>query len=268
MLPAETLSRRTFRTSDGVDLSFLVAGAGHGKKLHITFIPGWCMPATVWRMQLEALGGRYQALALDPRGQGESQIPAHGYTAERRATDIGEFIRPLSNVVLVGWSLGALEVLQYVQMFGEEKIAGMALVDSSVGEPPAPPSSAPFTNDLRQNRGKALEGFIPAIFAKPRPKKEIDSLIRGAKRMSLENSIALLSYPFEREHWKRIVHGFGKPLLYVVTPQFAAQARNLQNHRPGTQIEIFERAGHALFVDEPERFNALIAHFAASVAGP
>jgi non-heme chloroperoxidase len=268
LLPAETLSRRTFRTSDGVHLSILEAGRRANGNFNIAFVPGWCMPASIWRAQLEALGARYHSLALDPRGQGESQVPAHGYTAERRATDISEFIAPLSNVLLVGWSLGALEALQYVKMFGEEKIAGLALVDSSVGEGPAPPSSGSFTTGLRRNRDKALDEFVRAIFAGPRPKKEIDSLIRGARRMSLDNSIALLSYPYEREHWKRIAHAFDKPLLYVVTPRFAAQAESLKKNRPATRIEIFERAGHALFVDEPERFNALIGNFAAGIAKP
>jgi non-heme chloroperoxidase len=269
ILPAETLSRRSFRTSDGVNLSFLEArpATGGDGQLQIAFVTGWCMPASLWRAQLESLGARYHALALDPRGQGESEAPAHGYTAERRAADIHEFIQPLSNVLLVGWSLGALEALQSVHMFGAGKIAGLVLVDSSVGEPPVPPSSVPFTNGLRQNRDKALEGFIRAVFPK-RPEAEMESLIRGAKRMSLEDSIALLSYPFEREHWKQIAHAFAKPLLYVVTPQFAAQARNLKANRPATRIEIFEHTGHALFVDDAARFNALIGNFADSIAKP
>jgi microsomal epoxide hydrolase len=54
---------------------------------------------------------------------------------------------------------------------------------------------------------------------------------------------------------------FAKPLLYAVTPQFAGQAVSLKAHRPQTQIEIFEQAGHALFVDEPGRFAALLAGF-------
>ena len=270
MLPAETLKRRSFRTSDGVRLSVLETGPRESPAgdLQIAFVTGWCMPATLWRPQLEALGARYRVLALDPRGQGQSEAPARGYTAERRAADINEFLQPLSNVVLVGWSLGALESLQYLHMFGAEKVAGMVLVDSSVGEQPAPASSSAFTDGLRKSRDKALDSFIRAIFARPRPKAEIASLVRGAKRMSLDNSIALLSYPFEREHWKRVALAFDKPLLYVVTPQFAAQARNLEKSRPGTRIEIFERAGHALFVDEPERFNALVSGFAESVAGP
>jgi non-heme chloroperoxidase len=77
-----------------------------------------------------------------------------------------------------------------------------------------------------------------------------------------------LSYPFERTHWKRIVHGFKKPLLYVVTPQFEKQAQNLKKNRPGTQIEVFKTAGHALFVDEPQRFNDLILRFAESLSPP
>ena len=84
--------------------------------------------------------------------------------------------------------------------------------------------------------------------------------------MGLEDSLALLSYPFERTHWRQIARGFDKPLLYIVTPQFAEQAENLQKHRPATHVEVFTEAGHALFADEPERFNALIDAFAKSLS--
>lgn len=264
---AETVARRTFRTSDGVKLSLIEAGTRNRDEAAptIAFIPGWCMPGEIWRQQLEALAAHYHTLALDPRGQGRSDIPRTGYTAERRAADIDEFLRPLSNVVLVGWSLGAIEALQYLDMFGSEKVAALVLVDSSVGEEPAPAPSSGFIDGLKRNRNATLDRFIRAIFSKPRPKAEIDALLRGAKRMPLENSIALLSYPLPRTHWKEIAHAFDKPLLYVVTPQFAAQASNLAANRPGTRVEIFERAGHALFVDEPERFNALLTDFVAAL---
>ncbi len=268
VLSAETVTRGAFRTSDGVKLSFLETGARRKNALDVAvaFIPGWCMPAEIWRKQLYALGTQYYSVALDPRGQGRSDIPGKGYTADRRAADIDEFLRPLSRVVLVGWSLGAIEALQYLHTFGSEKIAGLVLVDSSVGEEPAPASGSGFTDALKRNRDAALNQFVRAIFSKPRPKGEIDALVRGAKRMPLADSIALLSYPYERTHWKEIARAFDKPLLYVVTPQFAAQAQNLEKNRPGTRIEIFERAGHALFVDEPERFNTLLADFVVRIA--
>jgi microsomal epoxide hydrolase len=262
------IARRSFRTSDGVRLSFLEAGAEHAGKGSPTmvFITGWLMPAGIWRGQLAALGERYQALAIDPRGQGESEVPAAGYTAERRATDLKEFLEPHSRVLLVGWSLGGIEALQHVFMFGADRLAGLVLVDSSVGEEPAPKPGGNFKEQLRQNRDRAMALFIRAMFAKPRSQKEYSELERGAKRMALEDSLALLDYPFERSHWRSIARAFTKPLLYIVTPQYEAQAANLKRNRPATQVEVFRRAGHALFVDEPARFNALIEKFANSLA--
>jgi microsomal epoxide hydrolase len=293
---AGEIARRDLKTGDGVTLSALEGGTEHagGKNLKIVFVPGWSMPAALWRKQLEVLSGGYHVLAIDPRGQGESQIPLSGYTAERRATDLNDFLQSLwsptrtpvgrnaerepqakagarverSNVLLVGWSLGAIESLQYVQMFGADRLAGLVLVDSSVGEEPAPATGGTFAGRLRENRDKMLREFVHAIFAKPRPDGEIEELVRQAKRLPLEASITMLNYPFERAHWREIARGFKKPLLYVVTPQFEAQARNLRKNRPGTQIEIFKNAGHALFADEPDRFNALIEKFARGLTQP
>jgi microsomal epoxide hydrolase len=167
---------------------------------------------------------------------------------------------------LIGWSLGAIEALQYIDMFGTSRLSGLILVDSSVGEEPAPGSSGGFKDNLRRDPDKTLREFVRAIFAKPRPEKELSDLIRGAKRVRVEDSVALLDYPYERNHWRNIVRAFEKPLLYVVTPQFEQQATNLKKNRPATQVEVFKNAGHALFVDEPKRFNALIRKFAARLS--
>lgn len=258
-------TRRRFQTSDGVLLSVIESGVDKKSPLAIALIPGWCMPAWLWQPQIEALSEHYPVAALDPRGQGESDVPAHGYYFERRAMDILEFLRPYENVVLVGWSLGALEVLEYAHRFGEQKLAGMVLVDSSVGELPVPPAEGSFLQDLRKNRDKELADFVRVMYAKPRPESEQARLLQDVKRISLDNSIALLSSGIPREHWKACAHAFQKPLLYVVTPQFEAQADNLKKNRPATRIAVFKDAGHTLFADEPERFNALLLDFVASL---
>jgi non-heme chloroperoxidase len=46
-----------------------------------------------------------------------------------------------------------------------------------------------------------------------------------------------------------------------VRPRWVAQAENLVRNRPGTESEIFTNAGHALFVDEPDRFNTIVESF-------
>ncbi|MGZ8436575.1 MAG: alpha/beta fold hydrolase [Candidatus Binatia bacterium] len=260
------IARRSLQTSDGVALSIIESGRepGASDKLKIALVTGWSMPANIWQNQLAEFGRSYHTLAIDPRGQGESQVPVDGFTAQRRASDLKEFLDPLKNVLLVGWSLGAIESLQYIHMFGADRLAGLVLVDSSVGEQPAPDGT--ILQALRDDRDKSLDGFVRAIFKSARSDAEVAALVDGAKRMSLQQSIALLSYPFPRTHWKEVVHVFKQPLLYVVTPQFEAQAQNLRKNRPGTEVEVFLDAGHALFVDEPERFNALVLKFAASLA--
>lgn len=262
------MKRRRFSTSDGVFLSAIESDAAGipESPLTIALIPGWCMPAWLWQPQIDALSRHYRVIALDPRGQGESDVPATGYNFERRATDIAEFLQAENHVVLVGWSLGALEALEYAHRFGEDKLAAMVLVDSSVGELPVPPPGGTFLESLRQNRDQVLDEFVRDMYGKPRPASETVRLLNDVKRISLENSIALLSSGIPREHWKACAHAFRKPLMYVVTPQFEEQARNLEINRPGTRIELFSDAGHALFVDEPARFNAQLLSFAGAIA--
>lgn len=251
-----------FETSDGVRLHVLESPSRPAavRSPVLAFIPGWSMPASIWKAQFAELSARYRVVAMDPRGQGRSEVPNEGYTVERRARDIAEFLQRYPRVVLVGWSLAALEVLHYVHEHGEAKVAGMVLVDSSVGEQPKPPEGR-FTENLALDRQRTLDNFVHAIFRTKRPAEQYRNLLEGALRLPLKASIDLLSYPQPREHWRDIAWAFRKPLLYVVTPQFAAQAGNLQKNRPGTRIEVFEQAGHALFVDEPQRFNRLLEDF-------
>ncbi len=261
------LNNSSFVTTDGVRLHVLEAGPqGNATSPVIAFVPGWSMPATVWREQLVALGTLHRVAALDPRGQGESEIPGGGYIIERRAADVSEFIARYSRVVLVGWSLGALEALECVHRYGDTALEALVLVDSSVGEDPAPPSAAAFIDALRCDRRAAIDIFMREIFGSTCDAAEIATLTAAALRMPLEASLSLFPGAVPRTHWRDIARAFRKPLLYAVGAGLAGQAQSLQRQRPATRIEIFENAGHALFVDEAARFNALLAGFVAAIA--
>jgi microsomal epoxide hydrolase len=262
--PDAGLARRLARTSDGVRLSVIEHGpsgpAATGGPT-IVFLPGWCMPASIWSGQIRHFGERWPVMAVDPRGQGLSEVPSVGYTADRRADDIRDLLGERRNVVLVGWSLGALEALHYVHRHGSARLGALALVDSSIGEPPVPPSGRGFQEALRGGREQAIDGFIRAMFARPPAPALVAQIRASALRMPLESSLALLNYPLPREHWRAIVHAFDRPLAYLVTPQFREQSLNLRRARPAARIEVFESAGHALFVDDAPRFNAVLGEW-------
>lgn len=267
-------------TSDAVRLHVIEAGTDRPGQPVVLFVPGWSMPASIWMNQMEAISKTHRVAAIDPRGQGESDVPLEGFNTERRAQDLHELILQYESVVLVTWSLGSLEALYCLRSHGDAKVAGLVIVDSSVGEQslpymmqnPPPPEPPPvkgarrpgFTEELRRDRIAALDNFVRDIFKTPQPADALLALRNGALRMPLEASLSIFpGSRIPRDRWKAAVHGYRKPLLYAVTPQFAGQALSLKANRPGTQVEVFEQAGHALFVDEPERFTNLLAGFLA-----
>lgn len=256
---AEAAQSHYFTSSDGVQLHYLEAGQGQT----LVFVPGWTMPAYIWQAQIDHFARDYRVIAFDPRGQGQSSIPANGYTAERRALDIKELIDRLGDrpVVLTGWSLGVLEALAYVRQHGDARVAALVLVDNSIGEEPPPVSDPTFLPRLRSDQKATVRRFVRGMHRTPQDERYLDRLTASALRVPLDASLALLNYNQPRQYWKETVYATRKPLLYIVNNRFRGQALNLEKNRPGSRIAVFENAGHALFVDEPKRFNRVLGDF-------
>jgi non-heme chloroperoxidase len=252
-----------FLSTDGVQLHYLEAGPQAARTL--VFIPGWTMPAWIWLPQMQAFSRRYHVVAFDPRGQGDSAVPAAGYEPVRRGRDIAELLTRLGSrpVVVIGWSLGVLDILASIQVAGDTHMAGLILVDNSVGEEPAPAQSpAPWHRFGRPpSHHEAMKAFVRGMFLQPRPPLYLERLTQAALRTPEAASRQLLSYPVPRSYWKQAVYATKVPLLYIIRPRWVAQAENLVRNRPNTEMEVFRDAGHALFVDEPSRFNAVTEGF-------
>src|SRR5690349_14499275 len=80
-----------FMSSDGVRLHYIEQGNGET----LLFVPGWLMPAEIWRPQIGYFARTHQVIAFDPRSQGESEIAASGNNIRRRAQDLHELIEHL-----------------------------------------------------------------------------------------------------------------------------------------------------------------------------
>ena len=260
---------RYFVTSDGVRLHYLEAGPSAGHT--IVFVPGWTMPAWIWGPQIQAFAQRYHVVAFDPRGQGDSDAPSSGYEPGRRGQDIAELIANLEPVpaLLVGWSLGVLDTLAFVRSHGDLKVAGLVLVDNSVGEEPPPPPRAKHRIAPVLPRDEAMHRFVTGMFRRRQSEDYLDRLTEATLHTPEQASRALLNYPFPRTYWRDALYSTDKPVLYVVRPGWLSeQAANLAHNRPGTQVAVFGDAGHALFVDDAARFNALLAGFLARTVWP
>jgi microsomal epoxide hydrolase len=257
---APTVTSRSFETSDGVRLHYLEAGPPSAHT--IVFVPGWAMPGWIFAAQIEAFAHTDHVIAFDPRGQGESEIADAGYEPVRRGQDIAELIARLgpAPVVVVGWSLGVLDTLAYIHTHGDGRLAGLVLVDNSVGEEPAPPPRKPHHGPAVPH-AVFMQQFVRSMFRTQQSADYLQQLTQAAMRLPEPDAVKLLNYPVPRTYWREAIYSTDKPVLYVVRPGLAGQAENLARHHPAAQSEIFADAGHALFVDDAQRFNAVMDEF-------
>ena len=270
MLPsASHAADRYFTTTDGVKLHYIEVGNSAAATL--LFVPGWTMPAWIFQQQIQFFARNYHVVALDPRGQGSSDVPPSGYEPYRRGADIGDLVRLLNarRIVLIGWSLGVLDCLAYVHEAGDSQVSGLVLIDNSVGENPAPhPRPAPRVPLRPEAREILMARFVRSMFHRPQTPEFLDQLTEAALRTPPDASAQLLAYPVPRSFWRDAVYRFGKPVLYVVTPRLAEQAQNLREHHPAVWTDIFQDAGHALFIDDATRFDAEMLGFLQTAAVP
>jgi microsomal epoxide hydrolase len=252
-----------FLTSDGVRLHYIESGPRTAPV--VLFIPGWTMPAWIFQRQITGLSPYYHVVAMDPRGQGESEIPATGYEPVRRGQDIADMIAALGNrqVTLVGWSLGVLDSLSYVHRFGDGQLSALVLLDNSVGEDPAPVPGPPTprARHPRVLREVAMARFVRSMFHRPQDDAYLQALTEAALRTPPDAAAALLSYPVPRTYWREAVYAVHKPILYIVTPRLSGQAENLAARHADVQSDVYSDAGHALFIDDGNRFNAELLNF-------
>jgi non-heme chloroperoxidase len=121
----------TFTTNDGVEIYFKDWGTGKP----VLFSHGWPLDADMWEAQMLYLSSRgYRTIAFDRRGFGRSSQPWEGYDYDTFADDIHQLIEHLglTDVTLVGFSMGGGDVTRYIARHGTSKVAGLALLGAVV----------------------------------------------------------------------------------------------------------------------------------------
>ena len=251
-----------FTTSDGVRLHYLEAGSGPA----IVFVPGWMNPAWIWEPQIQHFSKKYRVVALDPRSQGESEQVTEGHYPERRAQDVKELMEHLQlpPAVLVGFSMGVGEVLSYVDQFGTGQLRGVVLVDDRIGSENNIQELKHLLGYIKQfnlNSRQFIEQFLPIAFKQPQPEEYIEKVRAAALKIPANTAIALLAGYMGRD-WRPVLEKLDKPVLYTITKSLESQGEMLKTKLPSARVELFPEAGHVLFVDETERFNAILEEFA------
>ncbi|MEN8006581.1 MAG: alpha/beta hydrolase [Candidatus Krumholzibacteriota bacterium] len=258
-----------FQTSDGVELHYLEAGSGPT----IVFVPGWTAPAEIWEPQLNHFAASHRVVALDPRSQGRSEKPTDGHYLSRRGQDIGELIEHLDAepVVVVGWSLAVLEVLTYAQELGSDALRAAVLVDMFIGRDLNPgdphPLAAPWLSPFQMDRKAFTSAFVRSMYRSEQSDEYLEGIAQAMLSTPTNTAVTLVAnvHPLGSGDWRPALDSLDRPVLYVSAAGNAGQAEMVRKRRVDASVEVFADAGHALFVDEPERFNRVLEEFLAAL---
>jgi microsomal epoxide hydrolase len=103
------------------------------------------------------------------------------------------------------------------------------------------------------------------MFHTPQPEGFLAMLDRSAQRVPRDIADELLAKPYPREYYKSVIYREAVPVLYAITPRFREQGEALKAHLPVARVSVYPEAGHALFVDAADRFNADVEHFVEGI---
>jgi pimeloyl-ACP methyl ester carboxylesterase len=254
----------------------------------MVFIHGWALGADMWEYQTTALATEgVRCIAYDKRGCGRSSQPWDGYDYDTFAADLAALLEQLDlrDVTVVAHSMAGGDVARYLSRHGADRIAGVALVATTLPFPmktadnPEGIDKSVFDETvaaLRANRpaflaagAPAFFGFEPSngsmpppitqwgveLFYRASPKATID-MVRTFSETDLRPELEAFTVP------TLIVHGDADQ-----SAPLEVTGKRVAEGVPGSRLEVYAGAPHAVFFTDKDRLNGDLLAFARSASG-
>jgi len=103
----------------------------HGSGSPVVLIHGWPLSGASWEKQTAALlAAGHRVITYDRRGFGRSGKPSSGYNYDTFAADLNTVLTTLdlTNVDLVGFSMGSGEITRYLGKYGGKRVRKAVLI--------------------------------------------------------------------------------------------------------------------------------------------
>ncbi len=288
LLPLRALADWDYRTVEGAGgVPLNVVTAGDPASPAILLIHGFGQSHYSFVGQLNSsLAEDYFLVAFDLRGHGGSGKPwaAEAYSEHTVwAEDIAAVIAAtgIQQPVVVAWSYGTMVAMDYIREHGVGGLAGILLTGGQGALRPFQmpsggddgPDAAEFAciRELQQSPDlidyiRAGERVIPLLTAAPLPEEQ----------RQLFQAIGLMLPPYVRRAMAQrrldnqdMVERLSLPVLFCLgekdNPFQLEDAAELAASHDNMELTVYEGAGHSVFIEQPQRFNAELRRFAEQV---
>lgn len=162
----------TVGQENSADIDLYYTDQGQGTP--VVLIHGYPLNGASWEKQTAALlQAGYRVITYDRRGFGASSKPSIGYDYDTFAADLATIVDvlDLSDVVLVGFSMGTGEVARYLSRYGSDRVAKAAFLGSLqpylliTDDNPDGAGPAEFFSGISDNVTKDRYAFFTGFFA-------------------------------------------------------------------------------------------------------
>ncbi|MGW2549621.1 alpha/beta fold hydrolase [Streptomyces sp. NPDC001635] len=278
---------RSLRTNDGTRLHCVDAGRGRP----LVMLPGFSQTVAQFRRQVEDLSGDFRVIALDHRGHGRSDKPAHGYRVSRLAADLRDLILALDlhDVALLGHSMGCAVAWCYWDLFDGDRVGALILVDQpaviatdlvapeyarAVGAVFDAETAFGIAAGLRGEDAVATSRAIVERMHTPAMSPQDVAWITAQNMLLPREYAAALLLDHYGNDWRDVLPRLDVPTLVIggeasfFPPESAAW---VASRIPGAQVRIFstdERGSHLMFWENPDLFDSVVRAFLTGRMSP
>ncbi|KIY03011.1 uncharacterized protein Z520_01477 [Fonsecaea multimorphosa CBS 102226] len=247
---------------DGVRLYYEVHGNGGGG-IPLLLTHGYSSTSAMWAAQIAALSKDFQLILWDMRGHGASDYPSeqNAYSEAKTVGDMAAILDQVcgsgSKAIVGGLSLGGYMSLAFYRVY-PERVRALLIIDTGPGF--KKDKARDEWNRTAHNTGKSFEKQGLAVLAGLSAERATVTH-RDAK------GLALAARGMLAQRDSKVIDSLPAvkvPSLVVVgaddTP-FLAASEYMAKKIPGARKVVVPNAGHAVNIDQPEKFLEAVMPF-------
>ena len=254
----------------------------YGTGTTVIFIHGWPLNHEMWEYQLTELPKHnLRCIAYDRRGFGKSDRTWEGYDYDTLASDLHELITQLNltNVVLVGFSMGGGEIARYIGKYGSDRISKIIFISSvtpfrlKTDDNPDGTEKAAFDatiEKIQTDRPAFLVEFAKKFYGVDESNSAVsESILEWNQTLCLMSSAKATTdcvSSFSETDFRKDLSKIKVPTLIIhgdadKTVPIKVSGNKTAELIPHAKYIVYKDAAHGLFITEKEKLNIDILHF-------